>query len=1082
MAPSRLVEFLRLWQFLKMDRIRVYLSSVMAFALLSSTPFGVDAAELSSVKVRASDKSDYSRIVFDWQKLPQYSVQQQATSLVIKFSGQADFVKGGGSPEDLARVAGYKVISPDTVEIDFAKGANVRHFVIDNRLVVDIKGEKASEKSKSQSLDTKSQPQAQAQSQAQAGTPLSVTPDKITGGKPQEAAKIEAAAGESKEDKAAKEGKAAKAAEPAPVAPVSAASAAPSADEAKVPVQGESSADVPSISQSFQAVINSTVSVPVAAFVRNGFLWVVEDRPDVKVPPQVSGGDAGAFQRIPQDGVSVFRLPVPQDAKLSAIGGGLIWKVDVGPNVAVANKAVDLRRLFGEDAKDGGPSMMWPAQSLHRIVEIQDPDSGDRITVGIVNSAKDNSGDEHRYVDFTVLAAPIGFAAVAKVDDLKISKIPEGILIGRPEGLTLSSDKDILTATEESPAEGNKETSRIFDFPAWKIGTEKELSDNQRLMISGMGDQTETKKAETLLNLARLMLSFGYAPESLGYLELAQTQVPELDSNPEYICLRGAARALSWRQKEGFQDFSSAGVQDIGEVAYWKAYTLAKLDDWQQAAKIFPQDVSVFANYPDGIRNPFALTLAEVALREGNIPKAKKILDMLSVARKIMPIQYASAYDYLIGELDRQTGKKAEAKKIWKKLTEGQDDLYRAKARFALTMLQLSSKEITADKGIDNLEGLRYAWRGDDLEVSINFNLAKIYLEKGEPVKALTLMKLAHSLNPTSEQGKKIDVEMRDIFKSLFAADKINALNPVDVLTVYNEFADLIPPGAEGEALTRQLADRLASADLLPRAITLLKKQVDSGELQGLEASTVASRLAALEIADGRADEALQTLDKAEGFLKGLPVEQVLPKQQDIGLLRAKAYSLSGKPDDAFSALSLLPQDDNALRLRADIAWKGKKWQDAADALQQLVQNQNISLTRPLSDEQADMILNWAVALYLADNRYVLANVRERFSDAMAATPKAQKFDVVTRPRQAALLADRETINSIIDETVIFKDFLKSFKAGDPVPAKQAAQGAAPVEPSSATEAYPEGQPKAAEIPESLRNVPGIRADDVLGD
>jgi len=176
--------------------------------------------------------------------------------------------------------------------------------------------------------------------------------------------------------------------------------------------------------------------------------------------------------------------------------------------------------------------------------------------------------------------------------------------------------------------------------------------------------------------------------------------------------------------------------------------------------------------------------------------------------------------------------------------------------------------------------------------------------------------------------------------------------------------------------------------------------------------------------------------------------------------------SMKGKPDDAFAALALLPQDEDTLRLRADIAWRGKKWQDAADSLEQVVQKQDISLTRPLTDAQADLLLNWAVALYLADNRYVLANLRERYSDAMAATPKAKKFEVVTRPRQASLLSDRETINSIIDETTIFKDFLQSFKAPDVARSPS-------IPPTTVT-------PTA--VPEALKNAPNLKTDDVLGD
>lgn len=1098
MQAVHLVVRLGLWHFLKMVRIRTLLSSVMALALLSSSAHAEGEKILPSVKVRASDKGDYSRIVFDWGTLPKYTTQQTANGLVIKFESAANFLATGTSPSALPRVTGYKVLSPDSVKIDFESGEQVRHFVADNRLIVDIKDTGSVSSAKQAATPPKDLEKSHEKKPA-------ISPRPVKDAGPVNLVKsIETASGEVtpdtpviKKDVIKKEAPQTitKEKEPAHQDNGSAAALIEKVTSAAHQIQAtaetppESSTESPvpleAHSKTLQINLTSTESISMAVFERSGYLWIVEDKDNVKVPPQIENNNKEkplGFERVPSAaGLTVFRMKLENQGVPVASGGGLVWKINFQPRLPDTSKPVDMKRLFGDAAKDGGPSILWPAKELKRIAEIKDSEVGDTIYVALVDTSKDFAGDAQHFVDFDTLPSAIGLALVPKADELKIIKTPEGVLIDKPEGLTISSEKDVMTSSkstlpEPAKIEGDKEMTRIYDFANWQVGTAQDLSDNQRLIMSGMVDQTDAKKTENLIGLGRLVLSFNYAPEALGYLDLALNKVPDLDGNPEFLSLRGAAEALSWKYKEAFADFSAAGLNDIGEMAYWKAYTLAKLDDWQQAAKILPNDVSILMTYPDAIKAPLSLTLAEVALREGNKDKAKRILDILEQGHTTMALPYASAYDYLKGEYARQNGKPDEAKEIWKSLTTGADDLYRAKARFALTMLQLGAKEITPDKAIDILEGLRYAWRGDDLEVSINYNLAKTYMDKGEPIKALTMMKLAHSLNPLSEQGKKIDADMHDVFKNLFTPEKVKTLSPVDALTVYNEFSDLVPAGAEGEALTRQLAERLADADLLPRATSLLKKQVD-GNLQGLEGAGVAIRLAAIQNMDGKPDDALQSLDKAELFLKGLTAEDVLPKQEDIGMLRAKAFSMKGKPDDAFASLALLPQTDDALRLRADIAWRGKKWQDAADSLEQLVQNQEISLTRPLSDEQADLILNWAVALYLADNRYVLANLRERYADAMAATNKAQKFDVVTRPRQGALLSDRETINSIVDETVIFKDFLKSFKAGD-VPVMPRPAVTEPVPDTAETQSATPPQ----NLPESLRNAQGLKTDEVLGD
>jgi len=267
---------------------------------------------------------------------------------------------------------------------------------------------------------------------------------------------------------------------------------------------------------------------------------------------------------------------------------------------------------------------------------------------------------------------------------------------------------------------------------------------------------------------------------------------------------------------------------------------------------------------------------------------------------------------------------------------------------------------------------------------------------------------------------------------------------------------------------------------LLPRAINLLKNQVDT-RLSGLDGGTVAIRLASMQVLDNKPEDALKTLEQATNFLKDVPTEEAEPKRRQIALLKAKAYSLMNKPQDSFEALSLLSQDEDVLRLRADIAWKSKKWQEAADSLEQLVSKQNISLTRPLTEAQAKLIMDWAVALYLADNRYVLANLRERYSDSMSQTSRAREFEVITRPRQNILLADRDTIKGIIGETDMFRDFLQSLKEDLTGPVKEKAQStnrtSSSAEPKAATGKAP------ANVPEPLKNAPPeIKTDEVLAD
>ena len=127
-------------------------------------------------------------------------------------------------------------------------------------------------------------------------------------------------------------------------------------------------------------------------------------------------------------------------------------------------------------------------------------------------------------------------------------------------------------------------------------------------------------------------------------------------------------------------------------------------------------------------------------------------------------------------------------------------------------------------------------------------------------------------------------------------------------------------------------------------------------------------------------------------------------------------------------------QDDDFTghRLRADIAWTAGYWDDAAEALGDVVTDQDISLTRPLKDEHTALLLQQAIALNLAGDRIALANMREKYTDLMTQTSKSKVFEVITRPRQSGALADRETLLSVVSEVDLFKEFLDAYKNATP--------------------------------------------------
>src|SRR5690606_37531724 len=104
---------------------------------------------------------------------------------------------------------------------------------------------------------------------------------------------------------------------------------------------------------------------------------------------------------------------------------------------------------------------------------------------------------------------------------------------------------------------------------------------------------------------------------------------------------------------------------------------------------------------------------------------------------------FKEALDYLRGEAARQEGDAAMAARFWQPVADGPDRLYHTKASLALTLLRLQQNEITLQDALDALESLRYAWRGDGLEVQILHRLGLLKVQNGEYLAGLQDMETA---------------------------------------------------------------------------------------------------------------------------------------------------------------------------------------------------------------------------------------------------------------------------------------------------------------------------------------------------
>ncbi|HEU4837938.1 MAG TPA: hypothetical protein VFS88_00835, partial [Micavibrio sp.] len=640
----------------------VSIRSLLILLSLAMALLALPALAQEKVAARTGAHQGYTRLVFEWQQKPAYSISKEGGRILVRFSKAGSIDKAGVSPGD-GNIKAVETLSaggePLQVAITIPDGSRFRDFVVENKVVVDVydsEGAKTAEAAKEPEpakVNAKEQP-AKAPEKTESKGDFSIS--------------------------------SAQAQRPAPVHPVEAA---------KV--------EAPAIAP-HTITMTTTFSVGIAAYVRAGNLWIVTDTPDLPTHPKIEGPQKerfGAFEKTEVAGGAAFRLPIPEGMHVYGDGGGLSWKITLTPKVRKTSPALPVA-----ETKEGQGQLVWPMQGMRKVLSVHDTVVGDTVVAVTSGNARQYSGAGRNFVDLQSLDSAVGLAYVPRTDGLKTDLTTKQVIVTSGGGLKLSGaaaaplrvethpeeEPDIekeagenedeaaqekhegekpagdmaltealpeaqdshghedaapvqsITTQDMSQAAGEKPSgNNIYNFPRWEMGGLQALDQNQHIMMTDVSAKPDESRAEDIITMAKMNIANNRAPEALGLLRVALQKVPELEGNTEFQSLRAAALALSGKNDEAIQDFSRPELMKFDDIKYWRAYVLAGLEDWKQAGEVMPKDFTPIHAYPKDIRTSLLLTFTEVALRNGSVPVAQGILKTLAPELEKMPLWYASA-------------------------------------------------------------------------------------------------------------------------------------------------------------------------------------------------------------------------------------------------------------------------------------------------------------------------------------------------------------------------------------------------------------------------------------------------------
>ncbi len=1023
--------------------------------LLESKPVG-KSSKAATVPVRVGEHEKFSRVVFDWPSVVDYEVEEAEGSVTVRFSRPAklDLASFENPPRDIASAEQIDGGDGTVVALAISPGARVRHFRDGFKVVLDVQQDgtrepaaKAAVTAPIAAADIPPAPPPEPVIET-ALTPQGVetaltpqvpdgvgTPTPLVGEYIQPQVQPVVVAGE--------------AAETTETAVVAEATGTPialtpivegeenAAVSEEVPAPGVEGTEVAE-SADLEAAGNADLEVEIqaldvtftrsgdggilsfpferrtgaAAFRRSGQLWLVFD-----TPAEVDTDEIFTAAQDVLLGVEAVQIEGGLALRLDTIPGfnptldvdGTAWLVNIRPRTLEPKVAAEV----SVTSDRSGNAVVVPLRGAGRRYSVPDAVVGDDIIVVTSNIPGNGVSNARSFVGFVLVESAQGVAVVPLRDGIDVRADKAGVRVSVAGGLAITSQEE--REQIKQAAGGADVVPRIFEFAKWR-GEDGEYSQTKQALQQQVSATEGDARNAARLDLARFYFGHGQAERVLGVLDAITREGVALSRSPEFKSLRGAAAYLMNRFDVAASDLADRRLDAEPEIGLWRSALTAAQGDWLGASRGLQDSELYVQRYPDALRARFSLLGAVAALQVDDPTGALAWLE--SIDELTLKAADAEMATVLHGRVLAANGFVDEAIEKFDAVIAGRDRRSRAMAMFERAKLMLMSEDADKVALLGDLDRLRFAWRGDDLEFEVLRRLGELQIESEDYRGGLKTLKRAaasYALHPGVDALTDL---MQSTFSDLYLRGRAEEMPAVRAIAIFNEFRELTPTGSEGDEMIRKLADRLVSVDLLDQAAALLTHQMEF-RVKGAEKANVGTRLAILKLMDRRPEDALDALGKSD-FI-GISAALLGERQ----LLEARSYAELGQID---KALQRIEQDNSAEadRVRADIFMRTLDWPRAAEALTRLVgaapgPGQTIERGRSLH------VLNLAVALNLAGDRSGLEDLRARFSTAMEATEFSYDFRVIA----AEDTNSRDLKNALKRVAAVddFKAFMEGYRA-----------------------------------------------------
>lgn len=709
-------------------------------------------------------------------------------------------------------------------------------------------------------------------------------------------------------------------------------------------------------------------------------------------------------------GLKVLHLDLTGNSLVSVAPSGERWIVTLGSGVVEPPEPIQIGRGTFADGKAYAEIVH---EGLSNVYRLQHPSIGDDLLVAPMLPPSRGALSRQDLVEFELLNSAQGIVLRPKVDDFSAEIDGGRLLMTRDQGLVLSELGLSLGSFGFSPDErpGYFDLRAYFGDGARGFEQRFETYHNEITSVEG------PVRIERLMDFSRFLLAFGLGQEANGALDMAVSGSPALEHDPTYLAVRAAALTMAGRYEEAKIIVDSHAMTGVADAAFWRLLSDAALRNWPEVNESYDEVSALFDGYPSNLVTQARLGGVEAALELQAIDLATDRLAQIdpSLARETMRTQLF----LLDAQVALATGRIDEALAGFDAIVSSDEGPTAAYANLLSIQTRINNGEMDRGEGLEALENLAVAWRGDNTEVQTRTLMGDLYVADGRYKDALLALKGVVIAQPDHPLANEVSEQMQDVFTDLFLNGEADSLSAIDALSLFYDFRELTPVGRRGDEMVRRLADRLVEIDLLDQAADLLEHQVEN-RLTGTAKAQIAADLALIYLMDYRPSEAVATLQRTRISQVPMSIERVRR------IIEARALSELGRHELALEMLRNIDGSD-AAAVRADVLWNAERWQEAGEQIEQTL-GQRWNDRVPLDDDEMHQVLRSAIAFSFANDEYALDRLRARFEAKMSDSVFASAFDVVTAPIETHGTAFRDVARSIAGLNTLTR-FLSDYRS-----------------------------------------------------